>query len=214
MLQATKAQLITQFSGKSVELRQLELKYWLKVFEKFAVLSALLGGFAGAVLLKASSAKIPAGVSLLYVLMSGSAVGCNMVLLTISVMCAIWAPGKALTGRGHESYETVIKTMEEMYLHSIIFFKWGLFFYFVTSLLSSFCFFNVLGGLLISCVLASFAYFVVNHLNALLHEFVPSKFTTAVLQGNCISDIGKKMTSETDPGLSGMNFNLNFVNSI
>ncbi|KAF8823101.1 hypothetical protein IE077_003594 [Cardiosporidium cionae] len=214
MLQATKAQLITQFSEKSVELRQLELKYWLKVFEKFAVLSALLGGFAAAVLLKVPNAKVPVGASLLYVLMSGSAVGCNMVLLAISVLCAIWAPGKGLLGRGHESYEAVLQLMEAMYWHSLFFFKCGLFFYFVTLLLSSFCFFDVFGGVVISCILACFAYFVIKHLKALLHEFVPSKFTTAVLQGNCISDIGNKMTSDSDPALSGMSFNLGFANSI
>lgn len=108
MLKANKANVVAGLAHKTLEIRQMELRYWMDVFKKFGVLAAFLGGFASSVvLLNTEKAREEKGSNLLFILCSGGAMGFNLVLLTISVVCCLWGPGRALTGRGDESYRVV-----------------------------------------------------------------------------------------------------------
>ncbi|PHJ17064.1 transmembrane protein [Cystoisospora suis] len=243
MLKANKARVVANLTYESLSIRQLELKYWMEVFKKFGVLAAFLGGFASSVsLLNTSSASVSAthealsklgeekekgGIRILgregeeegsyrvlFILTAGGALGFNLVLLTISVLCCLYAPGKALTGRGDTSYKSVMKVMEEMYVHCLVLFRLGLVCYLLASIFAVFRMFSFVSASMISCIFLSFGYFLTLHSSRLKQKFIPSSFTPSHLQGNPIEDIGATLTAHLDPALTGFIVDTSFGTQI
>eukprot|EP00070_Physeter_catodon_P015615 XP_023973669.1 uncharacterized protein LOC112062962 [Physeter catodon] len=204
MLKANKAQVVAGLAHKTLEIRQMELRYWMEVFKKFGVLAAFLGGFASSVvLLNTEKAREEKGSNLLFILSSGGAMGFNLVLLTISVVCCLWGPGKALTGRGDESYRVVIELMQTMYSHSVVLFSLGLFCYMLATVFAAFTMYNFVSAATLTSVLLYFGYFLLVRSARLKATFVPNTFSTGGLRSNPIQDIGAELTGQSDPTVQG-----------
>ncbi|CBZ51899.1 conserved hypothetical protein [Neospora caninum Liverpool] len=211
MLQANKARVVADLACETLEIRHVELRYWIDVFKKFGVLAAFLGGFASAVsLLHTRDAPSNKGTNVLFVLAAGAAMGLNLVLMVISVVCCLWGPGKALTGRGDHSYDVAIGIMEDMYRHCLLLFRLGLLCYLAASIFAVFSLFPVFSAAMISVVFLFFGYLITLQAAQLRAKFVPQVFTSGTLKGNPIKDIGDELTASRDPGLAGFVFDATF----
>lgn len=108
MLQANKAHVIAAFTRQNLNLRQMELQYWMDVLKKFATLASFLGGFASTVVqLQKGILGGPEIFQLIFSLTAAGALGLNFIVVVICTTCTVWGPGKALTGQGEESYKVV-----------------------------------------------------------------------------------------------------------
>lgn len=98
MLQANKAQLLTQLNLDTLNIRRSELNYWASSFAKLGTLGAVLCGFAANVMMlsvrelnSADSKTLFIDVQtlphLIFILSTVSAFGCNLLLLTVSTLC-------------------------------------------------------------------------------------------------------------------------------
>ncbi|PFH36352.1 hypothetical protein BESB_045440 [Besnoitia besnoiti] len=211
MLQANKARVVADLAYETLEIRHLELRYWMEVFKKFGVLAAFLGGFASSVmLLNTAEAREARRTNVLFVLASGGAMGCNLVLLTVSVICCLWGPGRALTGRGSKSYTVAIEVLEKMYRHCMLLFRMGLLCYLTASIFAVFSTFPVFSAALISLVFLFFGYVLVIRAAHLKAKFVPQYFTSGALRANPVRDIGDELTARQDPGLAGFALDATF----
>eukprot|EP00921_Rhytidocystis_pertsovi_P011416 GHVQ01018474.1.p1 GENE.GHVQ01018474.1~~GHVQ01018474.1.p1 ORF type:complete len:216 (-),score=14.03 GHVQ01018474.1:2285-2932(-) len=197
MLQANKAQLLARLALNTLSIRQLELRYWMSVFDRFGVIAALLGGFASSVMIMDLGRRVDFPLlHLMYLVSATGALGFNMLLLVISVMCSLWGPGKALTGRGSNSYNQVIVIMEDMYEHCIVFFRLGLVCYFLTSVFAVFCLFNLIGSIVITVVLGVFAKLLRDRAKHIRQLFIPHRFSSGTLRGNPVQNIAERATAD------------------
>ncbi|KEP61559.1 UNVERIFIED_CONTAM: hypothetical protein HHA_240730 [Hammondia hammondi] len=210
MLQANKTRVVAELACETLEIRHLELRYWIDVFKKFGVLAAFLGGFASSVSLIHTRGQDTKGANLLFVLAAGGATGFNLVLLVVSVLCSLFGPGKALTGRGDESYNVAIGIMERMYRHCLVLFRLGLLCYLAASIFAVFSMFAFLSAAMVSGVFLSFAYLLALRSAQLRAKFVPQTFSSGSLKGNPVRDIGAELTGREDPGLAGFVFDTSF----
>ncbi|CDI76638.1 hypothetical protein, conserved [Eimeria acervulina] len=113
MLQANKAHVIAAFTRQNLNLRQMELQYWMDVLKKFATLASFLGGFASTVVqLQKGILGGPEIFQLIFSLTAAGALGLNFIVVVICTTCTVWGPGKALTGQGEESYKVHLKTLK------------------------------------------------------------------------------------------------------
>lgn len=98
MLQLYKNQVITSISQRHVELRQLELDYYINNFWTLSQQSALLAGFAFAQL----TTRLPSNVSLEieapYLILTVASLTLHLSVLISTIFCCVWGPGLALRG--------------------------------------------------------------------------------------------------------------------
>ncbi|CEM01502.1 unnamed protein product [Vitrella brassicaformis CCMP3155] len=216
MIQANKANLVTDLSLRTLDIRQYEMDYWMGVFNKLGTIASTLGGFASTNMLIDTGFEGKRRNQLLllsYILAAGSALGFNLVLFTISTLVGIWAPGKALRGEGHESMEEAIRIMEDLFDRSLFFFLAGLLSYFLSSILAVFWLFDSAGAFIIFAGLVGFLLVMGRQLVKIYQAFVPSSFRHGGLKGNPAPNIGQTMNPQ-DPRLRGQQFQASFVEAL
>merc|ERR550537_374645 len=98
MIQANKATVVASFHQKTLEVRKMELDYYLMVFDKLSTISSLLAGFASSALMVGIPRRDNPYLVTLFLVSTACALGSHMLVVIISTMCTMWGPGKALRG--------------------------------------------------------------------------------------------------------------------
>lgn len=133
MIQSKKARVVTGFHQSSLEIRKLELDYFLMVFDKLSTIASLLAGFASSALM----VDIPRGrnpfIVTLFLISTSSALGSLLLVVVVATMCTMWGPGRALIGSDAKCMEEAVEILQERKDGmERFFFLWaGLLFHFV-----------------------------------------------------------------------------------
>ncbi|PHJ17684.1 transmembrane protein [Cystoisospora suis] len=138
MLQANKASVLTNFHVGSVNVQYMEVEYFMMVFNKITSLASLLSGFAASAFLQ-STGLTNTGYSwlkLLHVICTSSALGFMLLVLVISTLCTMWAPGLALRGSTDSSLRKAVDVMHSSVNATFRLFSIGLGCYLCSSILS------------------------------------------------------------------------------
>merc|ERR1719399_390181 len=98
MIQASKANVVTAFHKQALEVRKLELDYYLMVYDKLSQISSLLAGFASSALMVGIPRSDNPYLVTLFLLSTGSALGSHLLVVVVTTMCTMWGPGHALKG--------------------------------------------------------------------------------------------------------------------
>ncbi|CAJ1341809.1 unnamed protein product [Effrenium voratum] len=99
MIQANKATVVTEFHKQALEVRNMELEYYLLVFDKISTISALLAGFASTAVQVEVPKDAAPPLKTLYLLSAASALGAHLLVVVVCTMCTMWGPGHALRGQ-------------------------------------------------------------------------------------------------------------------
>ena len=132
MIQANKATVVTEFHKQSLEVRNMELDFYLLVFERISSISALLAGFAST----AIQVEVPEGSSAMlktcYLFFAATALGAHLLVVVVCTMCTMWGPGHALKGREAKSVDHAVEVLDKAQRQMEIFFFLGLVSYFLS----------------------------------------------------------------------------------
>eukprot|EP00923_Selenidium_pygospionis_P043785 GHVN01075602.1.p1 GENE.GHVN01075602.1~~GHVN01075602.1.p1 ORF type:complete len:254 (-),score=19.14 GHVN01075602.1:89-850(-) len=157
MLQAQKAQFAAELSVSRVKLLQVELDYWLNVFDKMGTIASYFAGFASAttfigfkfrrhnLALNSDESVSPLDSSsfdAVFLFFSLSAFGMNILQVLICSMCNLWAPGRALRGEGAQSYSMTISLLRRWSGGVTLLFQLGLLSYMISAALASLMLFS------------------------------------------------------------------------
>merc|ERR1719491_2250814 len=93
------ASVVTSFHKHALDVRKLELDYYLMVFDKLSTISSLLAGFASTALMVGIPRKDNPYLVTLFLLSTGSALGSHLLVVVVTTMCTMWGPGHALRGK-------------------------------------------------------------------------------------------------------------------
>uniref|UniRef100_A0A0G4IBA4 Uncharacterized protein n=1 Tax=Chromera velia CCMP2878 TaxID=1169474 RepID=A0A0G4IBA4_9ALVE len=160
---------------------------------------------------------------LLFFLSAASvAMGTNLVVLLISTLVSMFAPGKALRGEGHEPVQNTIDVMEDMYKQTKLWFIIGAVAYFITSGLAVFYVFEFVGACIVCGLLFVFLIiFLVEYHNMRKAFVLRSKdlkrgnLQTLPVQLRAESGIGRLTAVEYgDTRISGSKFTTSFASRI
>lgn len=103
MIQANKANVVTDFHLKALNIRNRELDYFLMVFDKMSSISSLLAGFASSALMVGIPRRDNPYLVALFLVSTGCALGAHLLVVIISTMCTMWGPKGAAWGGRHLS---------------------------------------------------------------------------------------------------------------
>lgn len=125
MIQANKATVVTEFHKQSLEVRNMELDFYLLVFERISTISALLAGFAST----AIQVEVPEGSSPIlktcYLLFAATALGAHLLVVVVCTMCTMWGPGHALRGRDANCVDQAVAVLDAAQRQMEMFFFLG-----------------------------------------------------------------------------------------
>eukprot|EP00927_Polykrikos_kofoidii_P055732 TRINITY_DN49948_c0_g1_i1.p1 TRINITY_DN49948_c0_g1~~TRINITY_DN49948_c0_g1_i1.p1 ORF type:complete len:237 (+),score=16.61 TRINITY_DN49948_c0_g1_i1:75-713(+) len=150
MLQANKADLITHFHKSAMDLRQLELDYYVFVFNQMTTSSSLLGGFASSALMVAIPNRDNPIIVTLFLLSTASALGSNLLVVIVGTMCVLWGPGHALKGGDANYVDNACEVLDSSKTSMQHFFLFGIVCYFTSAILVVWLLFDKKGAIIIS----------------------------------------------------------------
>lgn len=155
MIQSKKARVVTGFHQSSLEIRKLELDYFLMVFDKLSTIASLLAGFASSALM----VDIPRGrnpfIVTLFLISTSSALGSLLLVVVVATMCTMWGPGRALIGSDAKCMEEAVEILQERKDGMERFFFFGLVCYFTSSILAVWILFNQTEALFVTTIMGS-----------------------------------------------------------
>jgi len=191
MLQANKAQCITGFHLKSLDIRNLELGYYMMVFDKMSSISSLLGGFASSALMIGIPKKDNPILVAIFLFITSTAFGSHLLVMIISTMCTMWGPGKVLRASDMTAVNYAISILESYVATCARFFGLGLVCYFVSSLLVVWLLFELRGCIIISVVYVILVSWLCHKSLAIHNALNPHKVIYGRLKGNPVKNIGE-----------------------
>ncbi|CAJ1332527.1 unnamed protein product [Effrenium voratum] len=185
MLQANKGNVISRFHKTSLEIRNMELTYYLTVFNRLSSISSILAGFAASGLTMSVPSWEDSVLVTAYLIFTSSAFGMNLLVILIATLCNLWGPGKALRGADQAHLHQAIEVLEQAQKEAMRFFVMGLFCYFISTILVVWLFFDKMGATVTTAILIIFCLMLVRQSLVIRRAFIPSEgFATGVLQGN------------------------------
>lgn len=152
MIQANKATVVTEFHKETLEVRNMELEFYLMVFERISTISALLAGFAST----AIQVEVPEESSPLlktcYLLFAASALGAHLLVVVVCTMCTMWGPGHALRGKDAGCVDHALAVLESAERQMEMFFFFGLISYFLSCIFLVCLLFDLKGRILVCSI--------------------------------------------------------------
>lgn len=204
MIQANKANVVTGFHLKALNIRNRELDYFLMVFDKMSSISSLLAGFASSALMVGIPRRDNPYLVALFLVSTGCALGAHLLVVIISTMCTMWGPGKALRGEDSTSVDYAIYIMEQTQMKTMRFFFFGLICYFVSSILVVWLLFDARG----SCIVTTIYFLLVAWLwqksVVIYHALNPRMVVSGRIKGNPVKNVGELMGDERLSGETGV----------
>ncbi|CAK9099023.1 unnamed protein product [Durusdinium trenchii] len=204
MLQANKGNVISKFHKTSLEIRNMELTYYLTVFNRLSSISSILAGFASSALTMSVTTrplhgfrnvcstffgKVPGWEDSLlvmaFLIFTSSAFGMNLLVILIATLCNLWGPGKALRGADQAHLHQAIDVLEQAQKEAMRFFVIGLFCYFISTILVVWLFFDKMGALMTTIILILFCFMLIRQSLVIRRAFIPNEgFTSGLIRGN------------------------------
>mgnify|MGYP002803624034 CR=1 FL=1 len=185
MLQANKGSVISKFHKTSLEIRNMELTYYLTVFNRLSSISSILAGFASSALTMSVPGWEDSLLVTSFLVFTSSAFGMNLLVILIATLCNLWGPGKALRGADQAHLHQAIEVLEQAQKEAMRFFVIGLFCYFISTILVVWLFFDKMGALMTTVILIFFCFLLIRQSLVIRRAFIPNQgFTTGVIHGN------------------------------
>merc|ERR550534_2503609 len=116
---------------------------------------------------------------------TGSALGLHLMVILIATLCCLWGPGRALRGDEAMHVHETIDILENVQQMAMRYFVLGLFCYFISSMMVTWLFFDVLGAVLTTGLLTLFQFLVIRQTLVIRRAFVTTRsFTSGRIRGN------------------------------
>eukprot|EP00933_Yihiella_yeosuensis_P051135 TRINITY_DN48985_c0_g1_i1.p1 TRINITY_DN48985_c0_g1~~TRINITY_DN48985_c0_g1_i1.p1 ORF type:complete len:214 (-),score=34.20 TRINITY_DN48985_c0_g1_i1:129-770(-) len=193
MIQANKAATITDFHKQTLEVRNMELEYYLMVFDKLSSISALLAGFASSALMVAVPKRTNPYIVTLFLLSTASALGAHLLVVIVTTMCTMWGPGYALRGEDASYVDAAVYTLDKTKTSMEMFFFFGLICYFSSCLLVVWLLFDHKGKIVVCSIFAVALFWLYCKCWKIRNALLPSKFVSGHVKFNRVKNIGELM---------------------
>mmetsp|Transcript_100484 Transcript_100484/g.181332 ORF Transcript_100484/g.181332 Transcript_100484/m.181332 type:complete len:214 (-) Transcript_100484:62-703(-) len=201
MIQANKATLITDFHQKTLEVRNMELEYYLMVFDKLSSISSMLAGFASSALMVAIPQRTNPYLITLFLLSTACALGAHLLVVIVTTMCTMWGPGHALRGEDATYVDNAVYVLDKTKKHMEKFFFFGLICYFASSIIVVWCLFDYKGKIVVCSIFGVMTTWLYCNAMRIHKALLPSKYVSGHVKFNRVKNIGELMGS--DGRLSG-----------
>mmetsp|Transcript_87897 Transcript_87897/g.246893 ORF Transcript_87897/g.246893 Transcript_87897/m.246893 type:complete len:213 (-) Transcript_87897:28-666(-) len=200
MLQANKASVVTDFHQQTLEVRRMELDYYLMVFDQLSSISSLLAGFASSALMVAIPRKDNPYLVTMFLLSTGSALGSHLLVVIVTTMCIMWGPGHALRGEDASFVDNAVFVLDTTKDSMERFFIFGLVCYLVSSILVVWLLFDLHGAIVVTSVFAVITAWLWCKSVKIARNLLPGKYASGHVKFNRVKNVGQLMG---DPTLSG-----------
>jgi len=198
MIQATKASVVTEFHKDALDVRKMELEFYLMVFDKLSTISSLLAGFASSALMVAIPRRNNPYLVTMFLLSTGSALGSHLLVVIVTTMCTMWGPGYALKGEDAAFVDRACNILETTRMSMERFFIFGLVCYFTSSILVVWLLFDWVGCITVTIILSFIIVLLVCKsmtIYRVLHSY-PTK-TSSEMKFDRVKNIGHLMGDAT-----------------
>jgi len=213
MLQANKANVVTDFHKSALEVRQMELDYYLMVFDKLSTISALLAGFASSALMVEIPRSSNPYLLTMFLLSTGSALGSNLLVVIVSTMCVMWGPGHALRGEDASYVDRAVFVLDSTKRGMEKFFTFGLICYFASSVLVVWLLFDFKGSVTISVIFLVMISWLYCKVVRIERHLLPKKMVSGQIKHHRVNNLGHLMGDATGT-LQGHNVSASFASQI
>mmetsp|Transcript_105074 Transcript_105074/g.263175 ORF Transcript_105074/g.263175 Transcript_105074/m.263175 type:complete len:214 (-) Transcript_105074:48-689(-) len=213
MLQANKATVVTGFHKNTLEVRKMELDYYLMVFDKLSSISSLLAGFASSALMVGIPRRDNPYLVTLFLLSTGSALGAHLLVVIVTTMCIMWGPGHALRGEDASYVDNAVFILDTTKTSMEKFFIFGLICYFTSSILVVWLLFDPMGSVTVSVIFFIILAWLYCKSVRIAKKLLPPKFVSGHVKFNRVSNLGHLM-GDTSSALHGDNVSANFATNI
>lgn len=197
MIQANKATVITNFHKQSLDVRKMELDYYLMVFDKLSSISSLLAGFASSALMVGIPRRDNPYLVTLFLLSTGSALGAHLLVVIVTTMCIMWGPGHALRGEDASYVDNAVYILDTTKNSMEKFFMFGLVCYFASSILVVWLLFDFHGSVTVSVIFFTIIIWLYCKGMRIYSVLQPQKVALGHIKGNRVKNIGELMGDGT-----------------
>mmetsp|Transcript_27633 Transcript_27633/g.43141 ORF Transcript_27633/g.43141 Transcript_27633/m.43141 type:complete len:213 (-) Transcript_27633:6-644(-) len=204
MIQASKANVVTGFHKQTLEVRKLELDYYLMVYDKLSTISSLLAGFASSALMVGIPRSDNPYLVTLFLLSTGSALGSHLLVVIVTTMCTMWGPGHALKGEDADYVDNAVFILDSTRDSMERFFMFGLVCYFSSSILVVWLLFDSKGCILVTCIMSCCLAWLSIKSFYIYKTLQPNRYVSGFLKNNRVRNIGELMGDETLSGEAGV----------
>lgn len=193
MLQAKKATVVTDFHRDALDVRSLELDYYMMVFDKLSTISALLAGFASAALMIGIPRRDNPYLVTLFLLSTGSALGAHLLVVIVTTMCIMWGPGYALRGEDASFVDNAVYILDSMMTSMEKFFMFGLVCYFTSSILVVWLLFDPIGSVTVTVIFMFFMTWLYCKSARISRTLQPERKASGRVNFNRVTNVGHLM---------------------
>mmetsp|Transcript_28285 Transcript_28285/g.64062 ORF Transcript_28285/g.64062 Transcript_28285/m.64062 type:complete len:213 (+) Transcript_28285:107-745(+) len=197
MIQANKATLVASFHQQTLQVRKMELDYYLMVFDKLSSISSLLAGFASSALMIGIPRRDNPYLVTLFLLSTGSALGSHLLVVIVTTMCIMWGPGHALRGEDASFVDNAVNIMDTTKQSMEKFFLFGLVCYFTSSILVVWLLFDFNGSLVVSGIFLAILVWLYVKSMKIYRVLLPRKTLSGHVKFNRVKNIGELMGDGT-----------------
>ena len=157
MLAAFKNQTITGLQQKLVQIKEMELNYWIRTFTTLTTESALLCGFSFSGLSAIANYKgHQTYLNMGYLITTAISMGFGLLCVTTASFCLMLGPGKALRASSMKGIEETIEHMKEKSYMCFWFFITELLFFHISSFMLMWIMYSPFVALVINVILFLF----------------------------------------------------------
>mmetsp|Transcript_24022 Transcript_24022/g.55707 ORF Transcript_24022/g.55707 Transcript_24022/m.55707 type:complete len:212 (+) Transcript_24022:110-745(+) len=192
MIQANKASVVTEFHKDTLEVRNMELDYYLLVFDRISSISALLAGFASTAMQVEVPSTQPA-VKTGYLLSSALSLGAHLLVVVVCTMCTMWGPGHALRGQDATYVENAVAVLDVARNNMEMFFFFGLICYFLSCVLLVCLLFDMKGRILVCSIFGVTMIWLAWKVTKIRKVFMPQRFTSGHLNFHRVKSVSELM---------------------
>mmetsp|Transcript_7702 Transcript_7702/g.20751 ORF Transcript_7702/g.20751 Transcript_7702/m.20751 type:complete len:215 (+) Transcript_7702:82-726(+) len=193
MLQANKATVVTGFHMSSLEVRKMELDYYLMVFDKLSTISSLLASFASSALMVGIPRRDNPYLVTLFLLSTGSALGSHLLVVVVTTMCIMFGPGHALRGEDAAFVDNAVAVLSQAQQSMEHFFVFGLICYFTSSILVVWLLFDTRGAVTVTSIFGVILVWLGCKTATIYATLVPEGTMDGAMKHNKIRNIGQLM---------------------
>mmetsp|Transcript_86869 Transcript_86869/g.181846 ORF Transcript_86869/g.181846 Transcript_86869/m.181846 type:complete len:213 (+) Transcript_86869:85-723(+) len=193
MIQANKASVVTNFHKSTLEVRQLEIDYYLNVFDKLSSVAAFLAGFSSSALTVSLPLHDNPYLVTLFLLTTATSLGSHLLVVIACTMCTMWGPGHALKGEDASYVERAVWVLDTIKTSMERFFLFGLMCFFVSSILVVWLLFNTRGSVIVTSCLSICLLWMYCKASKIAAVLLPKKQASGRFNFNRIANVGYLM---------------------
>mmetsp|Transcript_96795 Transcript_96795/g.172194 ORF Transcript_96795/g.172194 Transcript_96795/m.172194 type:complete len:214 (+) Transcript_96795:117-758(+) len=196
MIQANKAAVITEFHKSTIEVRNMELDYYLMVFDKISSIASLLAGFASSALMIEIPERTNPFMVVSFLLSTACALGAHLLVVIVTTMCTMWGPGHALRGEDASYVDNAVFVLDKTKKHMEKFFFFGLCCYFASAILVVCLLFDYKGKIVVCAIFGVMFPWLYCKILRIRRHLLPDLYTSGHMKFNRVKNIGELMGSD------------------